>query len=103
VTVDERAWIEAILRLGCIVCIREALGQTPAEVHHMLSGGRRMGHKWTLPLCFNHHRAGRDDEQCISRDHAQRRFENRYGTERELHADVKARVIALGYYREKTA
>lgn len=83
-TKAERAWCDAITRLGCIVCLIEGRGATPAEPHHMLSGGRRMGHLFTIPLCYQHHRAGRDDAEVTSRDHNQRRFEARYGTEQSL-------------------
>jgi len=57
---------------------------TPAEVHHMLSGGRRMGHLFTIPLCYLHHRSGRNDDTIVSRDQNQPRFEARYGPELEL-------------------
>lgn len=50
----------------------------------MLSGGRRMGHLFTIPLCYEHHRSGRNDSQIVSRDHSQRRFERRYGSELSL-------------------
>ncbi len=84
-TKAEREWQASIIRLGCIACIVDLnIFGAPADVHHMLSGGRRMGEAFTLALCFNHHRAGRDDEQCVSRDHNQRRFEARYGSEAVL-------------------
>jgi hypothetical protein len=28
----------------------------PADVHHLLSGGRRRGNRYTIPLCPWHHR-----------------------------------------------
>lgn len=70
--------------LGCIVC-RLHLGLfSPCEIHHCLSGGRRRGEMFVLGLCVPHHRGGRDDEECVSRDHNQRRFEAAYGTEESL-------------------
>jgi hypothetical protein len=80
----EREWLDLITRLGCIVCMLEGMGATPAEPHHMLSAGRRMGHLFTIPLCPLHHRSGRNDAQVVSRDQNQRRFERRYGTEAYL-------------------
>lgn len=55
----------------------------------MLSGGRRMGHLFTLPLCRTHHRSGRDDCVVTSRDQNQRRFEARYGTESDMLEEVR--------------
>ena len=91
----ERVWIDAILQLGCIVCMRERLGQSPAEVHHMLRGGRRLGHMHSIPLCYQHHRSGRDDAEVTSRDHNQRRFEARYGAENALLFECQGLVAKL--------
>lgn len=71
-------------RFGCVVCRKYHGLESPAEIHHMLRGGRRIGEMYVLPLCYMHHRAGRDDDECVSRDHNQRRFEEAYGTEEEL-------------------
>ena len=58
-TVEERRWMSAIVRVGCIACHVSGHRGVPAEVHHMLSGGRRRGHLFTLPLCSpGHHRNG---------------------------------------------
>lgn len=41
--------------IGCIACrTRGVFSQ--ADVHHLLSGGRRRGHQFTVPLCPYHHR-----------------------------------------------
>lgn len=46
---------QALQRLGCIAC--HVLGFfSPPDIHHILSGGRRTGHKDTIPLCPYHHR-----------------------------------------------
>ena len=37
-----------------------------------------------LPLCFDHHRGGKDAEPIISRHPWKKRFEKAYGTEQEL-------------------
>ena len=88
-TVAEKDWMARIVALGCIICRIEGKGATPAEVHHMLSGGRRMGHLFTIPLCHAHHRSGRNDAEVVSRDQNQRRFEQRYGTEEFLLAKTR--------------
>lgn len=88
----ERAFQDALRELGCIACIVSRGEPSPSEIHHMLRGGRRMGEMFVLPLCFLHHRAGRDDSEAVSRDHNQRRFEARYGTEAELLAKCRQLV-----------
>lgn len=92
-TIAEQSWMADICELGCIVCHTEKGVYSPAEVHHMLSGGRRLGHLFTLPLCFLHHRSGRNDELVVSRDQNQRRFEARYGKESDLLEKVRQLVL----------
>lgn len=70
--------------LGCVVCLVHRGIFTECEIHHCLSGGRRIGEMNVLGLCMPHHRGGRNDDECVSRDHNQRRFEAAYGTEAEL-------------------
>ena len=41
--------------IGCIAC-RQHGEYRQADVHHLLSGGRRRGHEFTIPLCPYHHR-----------------------------------------------
>lgn len=94
-TKAESEWMDDICRVGCIVCRLFHNVFTPAEVHHLLSGGRRIGHLSTIPLCVLHHRGGRDDDEVVSRDHNQRRFEARYGTEQSLLARTKELVNKL--------
>jgi Recombination enhancement, RecA-dependent nuclease len=47
--------IVAMLKLGC-VCCAEVGYFVRAECHHILSGNRRMGHRFSIPLCCGHHR-----------------------------------------------
>ena len=94
-TLEEQRWMDDIVRIGCCVCIRTGLGPTPGEVHHRLRGGRRMGHRFTLCLCMSHHRGGLDNGFIVSRDHSQRRFEERYGSEDELQAWTEQQVQEL--------
>lgn len=77
----ERAWMDAITRLGCIACRVDGRGHSPAVVHHIIKHGRRVGHLFTIPLCPEHHNSGRRDEGCISRHPWHRAFEKRYGSE----------------------
>lgn len=40
---------------GCCAC-RKLWFHVLADAHHILSGGRRIGHEHTIPLCPWHHR-----------------------------------------------
>lgn len=62
----EEARIIACKESGCIACLSHALrnpeykGWQPdygCDYHHMLSGGRRRGHRYGIGLCPWHHRA----------------------------------------------
>lgn len=58
-TKAEAARMAALKTLGCMACRQrkyrlEAVGGF--EVHHLLSGNRRRGHLFTVPLCVWHHR-----------------------------------------------
>lgn len=95
-TVEEQAWMDDIVRIGCCVCVRTGLGETPASVHHMLTEGhRKIGHLFTIPLCYSHHQAELNNAQIVSRHHWRREFERRYGTEAELLEWTQQRVQEL--------
>lgn len=86
-TKAERQWMSAIAEQPCIVC-----GRFPVQLHHLLSGGRRIGHLHTIPLCQPHHQGGFNDAQIVSRHPYKRAFEERYGTEQQLLERVRERV-----------
>ena len=83
-TLAEKQHMERVQALGCIVCRKLGLGQTPAEIHHVLQNGLRENHFKVLPLCPLHHRSGVNNEQHVSRHPWRKAFELRYGTENEL-------------------
>jgi hypothetical protein len=86
---EEQAWMDRARAFGCVVCFLQTGLRTPAAIHHILSGGRRMGHLYTLPLCDpGHHQASQTPEK-ISRHPHKARFEAAYGTELELLACLK--------------
>lgn len=80
----ERAWMDAITQIGCIVCfLFERAPGTPGAVHHLKRGGRRIGHLDSICLCDpGHHQNG--GAQKISRHPFKARFEQAYGTEESL-------------------
>lgn len=64
-----------VAALGCIVCHRLRLGDSPAEVHHIREGqGRQRASDFdTIPLCYPHHR-GQDGIHTIGTKAWHRRF-----------------------------
>lgn len=59
-TKAEQARFDRIKSGPCMACIQRGIDQTGqgiVEVHHLLSGGRRRGHMFTIGLCAWSHRA----------------------------------------------
>lgn len=56
-TAEEAAWIVAVKEGDCVAC--GIVG--PCDAHHLLSGGRRRGHLFTVGLCAWCHRGVPDD------------------------------------------
>ena len=59
-TKAEKQHMDRVARLGCAVCHRLGLGETPAELHHPRKGagmGQRAKHMDVIPLCPTHHRS----------------------------------------------
>ncbi len=83
-TKEEEKWLKAIVSFGCIACwLDGCIGPTPA-VHHLLRGGQRMGHLYSIPLCDpGHHQQGQS-LGMISRHPWKTRFETKYGCEKNL-------------------
>jgi hypothetical protein len=94
-TKAEKQWMDAITRMGCVVCYMRGYPGTPAVPHHLLDdGGRRIGHLSTIPLCDpGHHQNAPANSGKISRHPNKARFEAAYGTEEELLAETRAIVL----------
>lgn len=91
-TKAEREWLDAIVAYGCIACRIDGSGIVPPAVHHILRGGLRMGHLFTLPLCDpGHHQNGAASGK-VSRHPWKARFERRYGSEDFLLARLRAEI-----------
>lgn len=61
----EREWMDFIARQGCSIC------RSPAEVHHITKGGRRIDHLHSIPLCMMHlvvvwHSAEKERNNCYA-------------------------------------
>jgi len=87
-TKAEKAHLNALADLGCIVCRNMGYGFTTPEIHHIRTGvgmGQRNSHKNAIPLCHAHHRTGGHGVAY----HAGRiAFEANYGREVDLLAQV---------------
>ncbi len=82
----ERAYLLLIKSLPCIAC-----GNPPiSEAHHITSGGRRLGHYHTLPLCFQCH-----EGTTLSIGNTKKQFIAKHGTEQELLEKIQE--IILGF------
>lgn len=59
-TKAEAVWIESVKSSGCLCCMARGFPHYPngpaVEAHHLLSGGIRRGHFYTVGLCAWHHR-----------------------------------------------
>lgn len=77
---------------GCVACKQDGY-DSPASVHHIVQGNRRLGHLHTIPLCFAHHQGGGLSVPSVHL--AKRCFVKRYGSELELLAGLQ---IELGTY-----
>jgi hypothetical protein len=82
-TVAEREWMDRIVAWGCVACWLDGMGRVEPCVHHILRGGRRMGHLFTLPLCGAHHQHD-TASGLIARHPFKARFEEKYGSESKL-------------------
>lgn len=95
-TKAEQERFRMLLDIGCIACA--PIYNTP-EIHHLLSGNKRRGHMFTIPLCPWHHRG-----YCHmgielmtkfwgpSLAHGSKKFRERFGTDDELLAKVNALI-----------
>ena len=98
-TKSEQARFDNMKDLGCIACILDGrlepfgFGYAP-DIHHMLSGGHRIGHMATVPLCQWHHTGVGN---CVTWSNTEfygfigpswhqhrRAFRERYGSDAEL-------------------
>ena len=94
-TKAEQERIDRMMALGCIPCASLGLFSLPRsklECHHILSGGKRISHWYTLCLCKGHHQGKWSDAQRERFAEAQRvaisdgrkAFRAVYGTELDL-------------------
>lgn len=103
-TAEERARSARARQLGCIACLMDGIGGCgPNEEHHLLVGGVRVGHRYTVILGLWHHQGRRLPERSAAQmvalygpalKLASRAFALRYGTPQEL-LDYTDRLLGL--------
>lgn len=105
-TLAHQRRFDAIKGAGCLACRIECMPHDGGcEVHHLLSGGVRIGHEATIGLCFWHHRGSAQSRQtdgaCLvaygpSYHRHKRAFAQRYGSDAELLAMQDAIIEGRG-------
>lgn len=90
-TLAERRRFAALQDLGCIACRIAGRPGEPPDIHHIVEGGRRLGHAFSLPLCPWHHRGVSELGSALATQvygpslaRHKRDFVAWYGTEAEL-------------------
>lgn len=93
-TVAEQAWLRAITAFGCVAChMDQSSSYRPAAVHHICVAGRRLGHRFTLPLCDpGHHQNGGRLGLISLHPGVSKRFTQAYGTELSLLARLERKL-----------
>jgi hypothetical protein len=92
-TAFEARRVEHMKAFGCMACrVLNVRNCEYLELHHLLSGGKRMGHRFSLFLCVGHHQGQwsarqlelLDKSQLVSIASGRKAFAHVYGTEWEL-------------------
>ena len=92
----ERERTDRVRSMFCLCC--EIIGYSwreRVEAHHILSGNKRMGHLFVIPLCAGHHQSRWSARQIAvipvgqriavgGKDSGSKLFTRVYGTQREL-------------------
>lgn len=106
ITKADAARFVALKEDGCICCrLSDALGLSlpgcVPEIHHLISGNRRIGHRYTICICSWHHRGicvyGRSwgtQHLGPSLVYSSRAFHAMYGSDDQLLALVDERIGA---------
>lgn len=91
-TKQVKRW-KRLVELGCVACALDGVLGVPGDIHHLLSGGKRISHDHTVCLSPWHHRGilppGRKAED-FEHEHGPslalkpKAFRRRYGDEEEL-------------------
>ena len=87
-TKREKAYMDRVASLGCVVCRNLGHGATPAQIHHIRAGqglSQRAPNTLVIPLCPSHHT---DGGKGVAIHSGQQAFEAIYGSELDLLAQT---------------
>ena len=99
-TASESLHMDAVAKLGCVVCGSFLHTFAPAAIHHCgTTAGGRKNHFKVIGLCDPGHHKGR--ERGISFHPYHDEFEKRYGTETELLIKTYKRLDVMGRLEPK--
>jgi hypothetical protein len=87
-TKREKAYMDRVAALGCVVCRNLGYGETPAALHHIRNGAgmsQRNSNYLVIPLCGQHHQHG---GRGVAIHAGQQAFEALYGSELDLLAQT---------------
>lgn len=87
----EKWYMDLIVSIGCML---KGCNRTDTSCHHINSGKDRMGHLFTLPLCWNWHHEGQ--EESIGNNKTE--FVRLYGN--EIYLMIELRGMLLERYPE---
>ena len=94
-TKAEQERLDLLRNVGCICCLMRFGSEVPEyEIHHIVQGDRRLGHWYTLPLCFNHHRGKMLSGDWTSIAQGSKAFSKVHGTELEIWGKLQ-RMLGL--------
>ena len=94
----EAEWMEKAVQFGCVACWIDKQPSRPTAIHHLLRGGQRIGHLFTIGLCDPGHHQGGDALGLVSRHPWKARFEKLYGSEMELLGMLKRELGVFDEY-----
>ena len=91
-TKKDKRRFQLLPQVGCICCKACGIHNEYVQIHHIISGNKRMGHQYSLPLCVWHHSGvppeGLTPEEAESKVgpslKSKKRFNEVFGSELEL-------------------
>lgn len=92
-TKREKAYLDRVASLGCVVCRNQGYGDTPAQIHHIRAGqgmAQRASNYLVIPLCPSHHT---DGGHGVAVHAGRETFERIYGSELDLLAQTIAEAM----------
>ena len=101
-TKEQRKRWQQMQATGCVACCLDGMIGNPGDIHHLLSGGKRISHWHSVCLCSFHHRnvlKGDHHNDTPSLASEPKKFRERYGNDQEL---LAAQNAILQHYCEVT-